>query len=75
MGELAYLTRDAKKQKPEARIKILQLFEPKIKKSSQFAPTACREDLEQELRIQLLKVIDCFEESETLDFWKAVNQH
>lgn len=75
MGELTYLTRDAKQQKPEARSQLLRLFEPKIKKSSQFAPIACREDLEQELRIQLLKVIDRFEESETLDFWKAVNQH
>lgn len=74
MGELSYLTRDAKQQKPEAMTQILRLFEPKIKKSSQFAPVACRDDLEQELRIQILKVIDRFEENEAPDFWQAVHQ-
>lgn len=72
MGRLIVLARDAKHQKVNAINGIIALFEPKIKKSSRFASLSTRADLEQELRLQVIKAVNHFEEPYAPDLWKII---
>lgn len=75
MGRLVILVRDVKKQKPGAINEMIDLFEPKIKKSSRLAPLSSRADLEQELRLQIVKAVNHFEEPHAPDLWKMMNEN
>lgn len=74
MKELYQITQQAKQQDPEAMKEILHLFEPKIKKTSRFVHPSNREDLEQELKIQLVKAVDRFDAESTPNFWEFLDQ-
>nr|WP_256522473.1 helix-turn-helix domain-containing protein [Halobacillus sp. A5] len=50
----------AKNNEEQAVSEVIQRFEPKIKKLSSTLPQSEREDLEQELRIQLVHSIEKF---------------
>jgi DNA-directed RNA polymerase specialized sigma subunit len=52
--------------------KIIALFEPKIKKSSRLIPESDREDVEQELRIQMMRAIQRFDTSNTPGFLEFI---
>lgn len=73
MGRLVVLSRDVKKQKPDAINEMIALFEPKIRKSSRSAPPSTRDDLEQELRLQIVKAVSRFKEPYAPDFWSVIN--
>ena len=74
MEELYYIARKAKQQDPEAMSEILWRFEPKIKSSSRFVHPSIREDLEQELKTQVVKAVDRFDPQSTPGFWKFNDQ-
>ncbi|GHH99591.1 helix-turn-helix domain-containing protein [Neobacillus kokaensis] len=63
------LTQKAKGGSQEAVSEIVQMFEPKVKKSSRFMNDNDKEDLEQELRIEIVKAVNRFEISSTPTFW------
>lgn len=54
--------------------KIIALFEPKIKKSSRLIPEFDREDVEQELRIEMMKAIRRFNTSNTPGFLDFIEE-
>lgn len=54
--------------------KIIELFEPKIKKSSRSIPEFDREDIEQELRIEMMKAIQRFDTSNTPGFFDFIEE-
>ncbi|MFC7061721.1 helix-turn-helix domain-containing protein [Halobacillus seohaensis] len=58
------------KQGDETAIEnVLSRFEPKIKKLSSTLPSSERADLEQELRIQLVRSVDKFNIEKLVSFW------
>ncbi|MCM3598156.1 helix-turn-helix domain-containing protein [Metabacillus idriensis] len=65
----------AKNSDQEALVQIIKRFEPKIKKSSQIANYQNQEDLEQELKIELLKLVERFEYKQTPGFWQFLNKN
>ncbi|MED4205807.1 helix-turn-helix domain-containing protein [Neobacillus mesonae] len=69
MVNLYDLTQKAKAGSQEAVAKIVEMFEPKVKKSSRFIAADNREDLEQELRLEIVKAVNRFETSSTPTFW------
>lgn len=76
MSQLFCLVKAAKKHDEEALEAIFQQFKPKIKQCSQLAPRPNREDLEQELKIQIIKAIVRFQSKNTpgfQDFLKLEN--
>lgn len=75
MSELYELIKRAKNSDQEALNQIIKRFEPKIKKSSQIADYHYQEDLEQEMRIELLKLVDRFEFKQTPGFWQFLNKN
>lgn len=70
MTDLYHLLKRAKNSDQEAVAEIIERFEPKIKKSSKIADFYYREDLEQELRIEILKLVHRFEDRSIPGFWK-----
>lgn len=74
MEELYYIARKAKQQDQEAMSEVLCRFEPKIKSSSRFVHPSIREDLEQELKMQVVKAVERFSPQSTPDFWKFMDQ-
>jgi predicted metal-dependent TIM-barrel fold hydrolase len=64
------LTRQARNNDPEAIRAILHLFEPKIKKSSRLIPHGNRDDVEQEIKEEIVKAIRRFDTSTTPGFWE-----
>lgn len=74
MSEIIILAREAKNQKYDAINEVITLFEPKIKKSSQSVPQSLRNDLEQELRWQLVKAVRRFQEPCAPDFLTAAGE-
>lgn len=69
MSNLYRLVQDAKRQDPKALGDMIRMFEPKIKQTSRFIPQSEREDLEQELRIQIVKAVERFDTKDTPGFW------
>ncbi|MFG6149919.1 helix-turn-helix domain-containing protein [Halobacillus sp. B23F22_1] len=60
----------AKENDEQAKAEVIQRFEPKIKKLSSTLPSWERDDLEQELRIQLVHSIEKFNVNHLVAFWK-----
>lgn len=58
-----------------SREAFIQRFEPKVKHLSRFVPSQDRKDLEQELRMQMMRALDHFQCSQTPDFWTFINYH
>ncbi|MCM3732983.1 helix-turn-helix domain-containing protein [Fictibacillus nanhaiensis] len=73
MGCLYNLVKEAKSNK-EANGKIIKQFDAKIKKSSKMLAPKDREDLEQEMKIQIIKIVDRFEEFQTPGFWEFMKK-
>ncbi|WP_173917373.1 helix-turn-helix domain-containing protein [Halobacillus sp. Marseille-Q1614] len=59
-NNLYYLLLLAKAEHQEAMSDLIQRFEPKIKKLSSTFPSEDRDDIEQELRIQVLHAVKKF---------------
>ncbi|MCP3030079.1 helix-turn-helix domain-containing protein [Halobacillus sp. A1] len=60
----------AKENDEKAITELIERFEPKIKKLSSTFPPAERDDLEQELRIQLVHSVEKFNiEKNQASFW------
>ncbi|PAE14765.1 hypothetical protein CHH91_17330 [Virgibacillus sp. 7505] len=74
MTTLLELTIKAKAEDTAALEAILIRFQPKIRKLSSSASYAWKEDLEQELHIQLIKAIQRFEIQEVEPQWKFSHQ-
>lgn len=74
MSTLLELTIRAKAEDTAALEAILIRFQPKIRKLSSSASYAWKEDLEQELHIQLIKAIQRFEIQEVEPQWKFSHQ-
>lgn len=66
--------RQAKLYDGESIKEIIYLFEPKIKKTSRFLGNVERKDLEQELRIRIVKAVDKFKTAETPGFREFISQ-
>jgi len=74
MSSLYKLVQQAKKGDETATSKVVSLFIPKVKKESQLAHSfEEREDLEQELQIQILKAINRFDTSAP-GFWDLIKK-
>ena len=58
----------------ETMLKIIRLFEPKIKKSSRFITYSEQEDIEQELRIEMIKEIQRFDTSNIPGFFEFLER-
>ncbi|MFP7171807.1 helix-turn-helix domain-containing protein [Terribacillus sp. 7520-G] len=74
MNTLLDLTIRAKEDDTAALEAVLIRFQPKIKKLSSSAPYAWKEDMEQELYIQLIKAIHRFEIKEVEPQWDFSHQ-
>lgn len=75
MCRLYYLIKQAEKNKDLTSIEeIIHRFEPKIKSSSKFIQNREREDLEQELKIRIVKAVDKFKTSKTPGFIEFVSK-
>ncbi|AIF67211.1 helix-turn-helix domain-containing protein [Terribacillus saccharophilus] len=74
MNTLLELTIKAKAEDKAALETMLIRFQPKIRKLSSSAPYAWKEDMEQELYIQLIKAIHRFEIQEVEPQWKFSHQ-
>jgi hypothetical protein len=72
MVRLYELTCQAQKNDPEAVRAILYLFEPKIKKSSRCIPRYNRDDVEQEVKAEIVKALSRFETGNTPGFWEFI---
>jgi hypothetical protein len=73
MARLYDLTQQAKENNPEAVQAILYIFEPKIKKSSRFIPHVSRDDVEQEVKFEIVKALHRFDTSHTPGFWEFIS--
>ncbi|MFT9847156.1 helix-turn-helix domain-containing protein [Aneurinibacillus sp. REN35] len=72
MESLYELIRRAKENDPEAIRCILHMFEPKIKKSSQFLASYQRDDMEQEIKMELIRALHRFDTGTTPGFWAFI---
>ncbi|GED17953.1 helix-turn-helix domain-containing protein [Aneurinibacillus migulanus] len=72
MATLYELMRLARDNDPEAIGTILYLFEPKIKKSSRCIPYGNRDDVEQEVKVAMVKALRRFDTSSTPGFWEFI---
>lgn len=70
---LCKLTQDAKNGNEEAVIKIIAFFEPKLRKTCWTFPCNYRDDLRQELSIEIFKAINRFDVSQTPSFWEFID--
>lgn len=75
MPSLYDLTQAAKHQDQQAISEIICIFEPKIRKLSRFTPTPEKEDLEQELKIEIVKAVNRFEAEAPHGFWELVDEN
>lgn len=74
MSNLYHLMQKAQSKNPEALSKLLQMFEPKLKRSLLQTSKQDREDLEQELRIKIMEVIYKYDLESTPGYWEFKNQ-
>ncbi|MED0676542.1 MULTISPECIES: helix-turn-helix domain-containing protein [Aneurinibacillus] len=72
MATLYELAHKARENDPEALCAILHLFEPKIKKSSRFIPFRDRDDVEQEVKTEIVRALRRFDISATPGFWEFI---
>jgi hypothetical protein len=73
MRRLYHLVQRAKTHDSESTQEIIHRFNPKIKQTSRFTKNFEREDLEQELRIRIVKAVDKFKTDETPGFREFVS--
>lgn len=73
MCRLYYLIQQAKTRDMESMNEIIHRFDPKIKNTSKFTGNHEREDLEQELKIRVVKAVDKFKTAETPGFREFVS--
>jgi DNA-directed RNA polymerase specialized sigma24 family protein len=73
MESLFDLTLKAKANDRAAMEAVLLRFQPKIRRLSNSAPPAWKEDMEQELYIQLIKAIHRFEMQEVDPQWNPTH--
>ncbi|WP_224600370.1 helix-turn-helix domain-containing protein [Bacillus sp. RAR_GA_16] len=64
------LVHEVKKGNTEAAAEIVALFEPKLKKFSRSLPEHQQEDLRQEVRLEIVRVIHRFETDRTPGFFE-----
>lgn len=74
MCRLCRLIQRAKNDDSNSINEIIQRFEPKIKNTSKLARSTEREDLEQELKIHVVKAVDKFKTAETPGFREFISQ-
>jgi len=74
MYRLYYLIQQAKFSDMESIIEIIHLFNPKIKQTSRFTDNLEREDLEQELKVQLFIAVNKFKTADTPGFREFIRQ-
>ncbi|GGJ97154.1 hypothetical protein GCM10007063_19460 [Lentibacillus kapialis] len=73
MRRLYYLVQHAKTNDSESTKEIIHRFDPKIKQTSRFTGNFEREDLEQELRIRIVKAVDKFKTDDTPGFREFIS--
>ncbi|WP_163528760.1 helix-turn-helix domain-containing protein [Halobacillus ihumii] len=71
MSEVYELLLRAKEADETAMMELIDKFEPKIKKLSASLPATEREDMEQELKIQMIKSIEKFDIDKLSPFWSC----
>lgn len=74
MDDLFHLAVGSKKIDEESLVKIIYLFGPKIKQVSRSMPLEDREDLEQELKMQIAKALIYFEFDNTPNFHDFISK-
>ncbi|UOR13768.1 helix-turn-helix domain-containing protein [Halobacillus amylolyticus] len=74
MSELYTLLLRAKQEDEEALSELIEKFDPKMKKLSASLPSSEREDLEQELRIQMIRSIRKFDIEALVPFWSCYKE-
>ncbi|UOQ92094.1 helix-turn-helix domain-containing protein [Halobacillus shinanisalinarum] len=74
MSDLYALLLRAKEEDQVAISELIEKFDPKMKKLSSSLPASEREDLEQELRIQILRSIQKFDIEELMPFWSCYEE-
>ncbi|WP_010531815.1 helix-turn-helix domain-containing protein [Lentibacillus jeotgali] len=73
MRRLYHLVQHAKTNDSESTKEIIHRFDPKIKQTSRFTGKFEREDLEQELRIRIVKAVDKFKTDDTPGFREFIS--
>lgn len=68
--ELVY---EVKKGNTEAAARIVSLFEPKLTKFSRSLPEHQQDDLKQEVRLEIIRVLDRFETDRTPGFFEFLH--
>lgn len=74
MCRLCHLIQQAKNDDSNSIKEIIQRFDPKIKNTSKLVRDMEREDLEQELKIHVVKAIDKFKTADTPGFREFIDQ-
>lgn len=74
MGELYEWMMLAKQKEPEAILRILNQFEPKLKQSLFKTTLQEREDLKQELQIKLIKAMEQFDTTGIPGFFEYIKE-
>jgi hypothetical protein len=74
VANLYLLVQKAQCRSPEAMAALLQMFEPKLRRSLLQTSKQEREDLEQELRIKIMEVIYKYDLDSTPGYWEFKNQ-
>lgn len=73
MCRLYYHIKQAKNRDLNSIEEIIHRFDPKIKKTSTFIDNHERENLEQELKIRVIKAVDKFKTAETPGFREFIS--
>ncbi|MFD2924675.1 helix-turn-helix domain-containing protein [Halobacillus naozhouensis] len=71
MSEMYELLLQAKEEDETAMTELIEKFEPKIRKLSGSLPASEREDMEQELKIQMIRSIRKFDIDKLTPFWSC----
>lgn len=74
MAQLYELVKDSKKNTESMKV-LVDLFEPKIKKSLSLTNYQEKEELAQELKCKLISCIQNYDLDATPGFWEMKNQY